>query len=82
MTIFERSSGALRAIAGGRDFLRTAGSILEQIDSPVNSTYNTGRGEAGPPASLRIGSESRARQLPKKSFADTRAHRFNEGDYD
>jgi hypothetical protein len=48
MTIFERSSGALRATAGGRDFLRTARSILEQIDSPVNSTYNTGRGEAGP----------------------------------
>jgi DNA-binding transcriptional LysR family regulator len=47
MTIFERSSGGLRATQAGRDFLRTARSILEQIDSLVNSTYHAGRGEAG-----------------------------------
>jgi DNA-binding transcriptional LysR family regulator len=47
MTIFERSSGGLRATPAGRDFLRTARSILEQIDSLVNSTYHAGRGEAG-----------------------------------
>jgi DNA-binding transcriptional LysR family regulator len=47
MTIFERSSGGLRATPAGRDFLRTARSILEQIDSLVNSTYHAGRGESG-----------------------------------
>jgi DNA-binding transcriptional LysR family regulator len=47
VTIFERSSGGLRATLAGRDFLRTARSILEQIDSLVNSTYRAGRGEAG-----------------------------------
>jgi DNA-binding transcriptional LysR family regulator len=47
MTIFERSSGGLRATPAGRDFLRTARSILEQIDTLVNSTHHAGRGESG-----------------------------------
>jgi len=47
MTIFERSSGGVRATTAGRHFLRTARSILEQMDSLVNSTHHTGRGEAG-----------------------------------
>src|SRR5882672_353568 len=47
MIVFERSSGGVRATAAGRSFLRTARSIVEQMDSLVNSTYHVGRGEAG-----------------------------------
>jgi DNA-binding transcriptional LysR family regulator len=47
MTVFERSSGGVRATTAGRHFLRTARSIVEQIDSLVNSAYHVGRGEAG-----------------------------------
>jgi DNA-binding transcriptional LysR family regulator len=47
MTIFLRSSGGLQATPAGRDFLRTARSILEQMDSLVRDTYHAGRGEAG-----------------------------------
>src|SRR6266581_5235807 len=32
MTVFERSSGGVRATTAGRHFLRTARSILEQIE--------------------------------------------------
>ena len=47
MVVFERSSGGVRATAAGRSFLRTARSILEQMDSLVNSTHRAGCGEAG-----------------------------------
>ncbi len=47
MVVFERSSGGVRATAAGRFFLRTARSILEQMDSLVNSTVRAGCGEAG-----------------------------------
>jgi DNA-binding transcriptional LysR family regulator len=47
MTIFERFSGGVRATTAGRHFLRTARSIVEQMDSLVNSTYHVSRGEAG-----------------------------------
>jgi DNA-binding transcriptional LysR family regulator len=47
VTIFARSSGGLRATPAGRDFLRTARSILEQMDSLVHDTCHAGRGEAG-----------------------------------
>jgi DNA-binding transcriptional LysR family regulator len=47
MTVFERSSGGVRATMAGRDFLRTARSILEQMDSLAKSTHHVGRGEAG-----------------------------------
>jgi hypothetical protein len=47
MTVFERSSGGVRATTAGRHFLRTARSIVEQMDSLVNSTHHVGRGEAG-----------------------------------
>ena len=47
MTVFERSSGGVRATTAGRHFLRTARSIVEQMDSLVNSAYHVGRGEAG-----------------------------------
>jgi DNA-binding transcriptional LysR family regulator len=47
VTIFERSSGGVRATPIGRDFLRMARSILEQMDALVASTRATGRGEAG-----------------------------------
>lgn len=46
MAVFERSSGGVRATTAGRDFLRTARSILEQMDSLVKSTHHAGRGEA------------------------------------
>ncbi|MFZ2159077.1 MAG: LysR family transcriptional regulator [Bradyrhizobium sp.] len=45
--VFERSSAGVRATLAGRDFLRTARSILEQMDSLVKSTHHAGRGEAG-----------------------------------
>jgi DNA-binding transcriptional LysR family regulator len=47
MTVFERSSGGVRATTAGRHFLRTARSIVEQMDSLVNSAHHVGRGEAG-----------------------------------
>ncbi|MBR1087828.1 LysR family transcriptional regulator [Bradyrhizobium manausense] len=47
MTVFERFSGGVRATMAGRDVLRTARSILEQMDSLAKSTHHVGRGEAG-----------------------------------
>ena len=47
VTVFERSSGGVCATSAGRDFLRVARSILEQMDALVTSTHCKGRGEAG-----------------------------------
>jgi len=47
MTIFERSSGGVRATEAGRDFLHLARSILEQVDSLVTRAHRTGRGPGG-----------------------------------
>jgi DNA-binding transcriptional LysR family regulator len=47
LTLFERSSGGVAPTPAGRDFLRTARSILEQMDSLVTSAHHTSRGEAG-----------------------------------
>lgn len=47
MTIFERSSGGVRATDAGRDFFHLARPILEQVDSLVTRAHRTGRGEAG-----------------------------------
>jgi DNA-binding transcriptional LysR family regulator len=47
MIIFERSSGGVRATEAGRDFLRLARSILEQMDSLITAAHKAGRGEAG-----------------------------------
>jgi DNA-binding transcriptional LysR family regulator len=47
MTIFERSSGGVRATEAGRHFLRLVGSIMEQLDSLLTTAHRTGRGEAG-----------------------------------
>src|SRR6266404_2435194 len=47
MIVFERSSGGVRATQAGRDFLRMARSILEQMDTLVTGAYSVGRGEAG-----------------------------------
>jgi DNA-binding transcriptional LysR family regulator len=47
LTIFERSKSGARATQAGRYFLRTARSILEQMDALVTHTYSTGRGEVG-----------------------------------
>jgi DNA-binding transcriptional LysR family regulator len=47
VTVFERSSGGVRATEAGRNFLRLARSILEQIDSLVTTAHMTGRGETG-----------------------------------
>jgi DNA-binding transcriptional LysR family regulator len=47
MIVFERSSGGVRATEAGSDFLRTARSILEQMDMLVASAHSAGRGEAG-----------------------------------
>jgi DNA-binding transcriptional LysR family regulator len=47
LTIFERSSGGVRATPGGRDLLRMARSILEQMDALMTTAYIAGRGEAG-----------------------------------
>ncbi|MCP3387753.1 LysR family transcriptional regulator [Bradyrhizobium sp. CCGB12] len=46
-TIFERSSGGVRATLTGRHFLRMARSILEQLDALAAITQAAGRGEAG-----------------------------------
>jgi DNA-binding transcriptional LysR family regulator len=47
MIVFERSRGGVRATQAGRDFLRTARSILEQMDTLLASAHSAGRGEAG-----------------------------------
>jgi DNA-binding transcriptional LysR family regulator len=47
MTVFERTSGGVRATQAGRDFLRMALSILEQMDTLLASAQSTGRGEVG-----------------------------------
>ena len=47
MIVFNRFSGGVRATTAGRHFLRTARSILKQMDSLVQSTHHAGRGEAG-----------------------------------
>jgi DNA-binding transcriptional LysR family regulator len=47
MIVFERSSGGVRTTPAGRDFLRTAGSILEQVEALLLTARSTGRGEAG-----------------------------------
>ena len=45
--VFEPSSGGVCATTAGRNFLRTARSILEQIDALVTLAHYDGRGEAG-----------------------------------
>jgi DNA-binding transcriptional LysR family regulator len=47
MIVFERSSGGVRATQAGRDFLRMARSILEQMDTLMASAHSAGRGEIG-----------------------------------
>lgn len=47
MIVFERSSGGVRATQAGRDFLRMARSILEQMDTLMATAHSAGRGEAG-----------------------------------
>jgi DNA-binding transcriptional LysR family regulator len=47
MTVFDRSSGGARATEAGRDFLRVARSIVEQMDTLLTTAHSTGRGEAG-----------------------------------
>jgi DNA-binding transcriptional LysR family regulator len=47
LIVFERSSGGVRATQAGRDFLRMARSILEQMDTLVASAHSAGRGEGG-----------------------------------
>jgi DNA-binding transcriptional LysR family regulator len=47
LTVFERSSGGVRATPAGRDFLRSVRSILEQIDALLAGAQSTGRGEVG-----------------------------------
>jgi DNA-binding transcriptional LysR family regulator len=47
VSVFERSSGGVCATSAGRNFLRTARSILEQVDALVTLTRSNGRGEAG-----------------------------------
>ena len=47
MIVFERSSGGVRATPAGRNFLRAARSILDQMDALLATARSTGRGEAG-----------------------------------
>jgi DNA-binding transcriptional LysR family regulator len=46
-TVFERSSGGVRATPAGRNFLRIARSILEQMDALVTAVQSTGSGKSG-----------------------------------
>jgi DNA-binding transcriptional LysR family regulator len=47
LTVFERSSGGVCTTVAGRTFVRTARSILEQMDALVVAARNDARGEAG-----------------------------------
>ncbi|MGY4622876.1 LysR substrate-binding domain-containing protein [Bradyrhizobium sp. USDA 4486] len=46
-SIFERTSGGVRATSTGRQFLRMARSIVEQLDTLATIIKASGRGEAG-----------------------------------
>ncbi|WP_142252610.1 LysR family transcriptional regulator [Bradyrhizobium sp. UNPF46] len=45
--IFERFSGGVRVTPAGRNFLRVARSIVDQVDTLATTTRASGRGEAG-----------------------------------
>jgi DNA-binding transcriptional LysR family regulator len=47
VVVFERSSGGVQPTPEGREFLRTARIILEQVDALVASAQTTRRGETG-----------------------------------
>ena len=47
VVVFERSSGGVKPTPGGREFLRTARPILEQVDALVATAKTTRRGETG-----------------------------------
>lgn len=47
VNLFDRSSGGVQATAAGQDFLRMARSILNQMDTLVETAHSNGRGEAG-----------------------------------
>jgi DNA-binding transcriptional LysR family regulator len=47
MTVFERSSGGVRATKAGRNFLRVSRSILEQVASLVEAARRAGQGNGG-----------------------------------
>jgi DNA-binding transcriptional LysR family regulator len=47
MIVFERSSGGVEVTPAGRDFLRMARSILDQVDTLLTNSHSAGRGEAG-----------------------------------
>jgi DNA-binding transcriptional LysR family regulator len=47
LIVFERSSGGVRATQAGHDFLRMARSILDQMDTLMESAHSAGRGELG-----------------------------------
>ena len=47
MTVFERSSGGVRATKAGINFLRVSRSILEQVASLVEAARRTGQGKGG-----------------------------------
>jgi DNA-binding transcriptional LysR family regulator len=47
VSIFERSSGGVRATPAGRHFLRIARSIVEQLETLVSTTRAGGRGDTG-----------------------------------
>jgi DNA-binding transcriptional LysR family regulator len=47
LIIFERPTSGVRATQAGREFLRVARSILEQMDALVTSAHRAGRGEIG-----------------------------------
>jgi DNA-binding transcriptional LysR family regulator len=47
MTVFSRSSGDVRATEAGRDLLRMARSIVEQIDKLLTTAHSTSCGESG-----------------------------------
>ena len=47
MTVFERSSGGVRATKAGRNFLRVSRSILKQVASLVEAARRAGQGNGG-----------------------------------
>lgn len=47
IAVFKRSSGGVRPTAGGREFLRAARSILDQMDTLITATQNSTRGKVG-----------------------------------
>lgn len=77
LTVFERSSGGICTTVAGRAFLRTARSILEQMDALVVAARNDGRGVAGNLLLASIHLFQPVTCVPRWRISGSAAHRYH-----